>query len=57
VSSKKKVDQGKSLVRKELSFADAVKKNTLTGANSIPIQNRQTARKSVFSRLYFSGDF
>ena len=53
VASKKKVDQGKSLVRKELSFADAVKKNMLTGANSIPIQDRQNVRQSVFNRLSF----
>jgi len=54
VASKKRVDQGKSLVRKELSFADVVRKNMLTGTNSISIQDQQTARKSVFDRLFFS---
>lgn len=41
------------MVKKELSFADAVKKNTLTGANSVPIQTRQNVRQNVFSRLSF----
>ena len=53
VPSKKRVDQGKSLVRKELSFADAVRKNMLTGANSVPIQTRQNVRQNIFSRLSF----
>ena len=39
-------------VRADHSFADAVKKTPLTGANRVPIP-QNPARKSVFDRLFF----
>jgi len=40
VAGRKRADFGRNFVRKDLSFANAVKGKFLTGANSIPILNQ-----------------